>query len=301
MDQEHALRDLLGRLGLDAAPAPDRSDGEHCLGHPPLEQSSPVYGGHLAAQALAAAGRTVPAGLPVHSVHCFFLRPALPTAPFGYRVDRVRDSASFATRRVQATQRGREVFALTASFHRPDPGLGHQDPMPSVPAPEDLPTYEERLTKAFGEVMQPLGKPYELRFAGPLSFDVEKDPSLVSSRNRVWVRTKGAVPPEASAERERLLHDCLLVYVCDVTMLETVLLRHGISWFHASGRSVDYTVWIHRPFRADEWLLCDLESPVASGGRGLVLGRVFTRDGALVATLAQEGLIRVSDGHGTLG
>ncbi|MGW7004384.1 acyl-CoA thioesterase [Streptomyces sp. NPDC054933] len=299
MDQERALLGLLGLL--DLGPAPDQGDGEHFLGRPPLEQSSPVYGGHLAAQALAAAGRTVSAGLPVHSVHCFFLRPALPTAPFDYRVERVRDSASFATRRVHATQRGREVFALTASFHRPEPGLGHQDPMPPVPDPEGLPTYEERLTKAFGKVTQSLGKPYELRFVGPLSFDAEKDPSLLSSRTQVWVRAKGELPSEATADRERLLHACLLVYVCDVTMLETVLVQHGVSWFHASGRSVDYTVWIHHPFRVDDWLLCALETPVASGGRGLVLGRVFTRDGVLVATLAQEGLIRVSSGHGAVG
>ncbi|MGW2364600.1 acyl-CoA thioesterase [Streptomyces sp. NPDC001667] len=301
MDQERALRDLLGLLDLDPGPAADQGGGERFLGRPPLEPSSPVYGGHLAAQALAAAGRTVPDGLPAHSVHCFFLRPALPTAPFDYRVERVRDSGSFATRLVRATQRGREVFTLTASFHRLEPGLGHQDPMPPVPDPQDLPTYEERLTEAFGEVMQPLGKPYDLRFVGPLSFDVEKDPSLVSRRTQVWVRATGELPPEATADRERHLHACLLVYVCDVTMLETVLVQHGVSWFHASGRSVDYTVWIHHPFRADDWLLCALETPVASAGRGLVLGRVFTRDGLLVATLAQEGLIRVSSGHGTLG
>ncbi|ARZ72408.1 acyl-CoA thioesterase [Streptomyces albireticuli] len=297
MDRERALPDLLGLLDL----APGEGGGHHFVGPPPVEPSVPVYGGHLAAQALAAAGRTVSAGLPVHSTHGFFLRPALPSEPFDYRVEEVRDSASFATRRVLATQRGREVFAMTASFHRPEPGLGHQDPMPPVPAPETLPAYEERLTEAFGAVMQPLGKPYELRFVGPLSFDAEKDPSLASPRTQVWVRAEAGLPDGATADGERLLHSCLLVYVCDVTMLETVLVRHGISWFHAHGRSVDYTVWIHRPFRADDWLLCALESPVAAGGRGLVLGRVFTRDGVLVATLAQEGLIRVSSGHGTPG
>ncbi|MFC6986204.1 acyl-CoA thioesterase [Streptomyces cirratus] len=304
MDQERALLDLLGLLDPDPEPAPDRSDGERFLGRPPLERSSPVYGGHVAAQALAAAGRTVSAGLAVHSVHCSFLRPALPTVPFDHGVERVRDSGSFATRRVHTTQRGREVFTLTASFHRPEPGLGHQDPMPPVPDPECLPTYEERLTKAFGEVTQSLGKPYELRFVGPLSFDAEKDRSQVSSRTQVWVRAKGDVPSEATADRERLLHACLLVYVCDVTMLETVLVRHGVSWFHATGWSIDYTVWIHRAFRVDDWLLCALETPVASGGRGLVLGRVFTREGVLVATLAQEGLIRIRDGRdgqGALG
>ncbi|MCD9195252.1 acyl-CoA thioesterase [Streptomyces albireticuli] len=299
MDRERALLDL-----LDLAPGggtPGRGEGVHFVGRPPLEQSVPVYGGHLAAQALAAAGRTVPAALPAHSVHCSFLRPTLPSAPFEYRVEKVRNSASFATRRVHATQHGLEVFDLTASFHRPGPGLDHQDPMPPVPDPESLPTYEERLTTAFGEVMQPLGKPYELRFVGPLSFDTEKNPSLSSPRTRVWVRAEGELPDETAAGGARLLHACLLVYVCDVTMLETVLVRHGISWFHADGRSVDYTVWIHRPFRADDWLLCALETPAASGGRGLVLGRVFTRAGVLVATLAQEGLIRVSAGHGALG
>lgn len=273
---------------LDVDPLPGEGDGERFLGRPPLAPSSPVYGGHLAAQALAAAGRTVPAGLDAHSVHGFFLRAALPGTPFVYRVERVRDSASFATRRVSALQQGQEVFALTASFHRPEAGLGHQDAMPSVPDPEVLPTYEERLSEAFGAVMQPLGTPYELRFAGPLSFDVEKDPSLVSDRTEVWVRA-GARPPDDA----RLLHACLLVYVCDVVMLDTVLVRHGVSWLNASGWSVDYTVWLHGPLRADDWLLCALETPVASEGRGLVLGRVFTREGTRVATLAQEGLIRV--------
>ncbi|KPI10145.1 Choloyl-CoA hydrolase [Actinobacteria bacterium OK074] len=283
MDRDRTLLEL-----LDLDPLPEEGDGERFRGRPPLEPSAPVYGGHLAAQALAAAGRTVPAGLDAHSVHCFFLQAALPGTPFVYRVERVRDSVSFTTRRVCALQHGQVVFSLTASFHRPEPGLGHQDPMPSVPDPEALPTYEERLSEAFGAVMQPLGKPYELRFAGPLSFDVEKDPSLVSSRTEVWVRTEARPPEDA-----RLLHACLLVYVCDVTMLDTVLVRHGVSWLHASGWSVDYTVWIHGTFRADDWLLCALETPVASGGRGLVLGRVFTRGGTLVATLAQEGLIRV--------
>ncbi|GAA1930166.1 acyl-CoA thioesterase [Streptantibioticus ferralitis] len=297
MDQEHTLLDLLGLLDLD----PDPDDGDHFLGRPSLGQSSPVYGGHMAGQALAAAGRTVSAELPVHSVHCSFVRPALPAIPFGYGVERVRDSTAFATRRVRATQHGREVFALTASFHRPEPGLTHQDPMPRVPDPEDLPTFEDRLTTAFGEVMRPLGNPYELRFVGPLSFDMEKDPSLASPRTQVWVRVKGELPAEAAVGREHLLHACLLAYLSDVTMLETVLVRHGISWLRASGRSIDHTLWLHRPFRADDWLLCAHESPAAFGGRALVLGRVFTRDGVLVATLAQEGLLRVSGGQEDVG
>lgn len=299
MDQERALLDLLGLLDLDRLP--DRGEDKHFRGPAPLEPSSPVYGGHLAAQALAAAGRTVSGGLDVHSVHASFHRPAVPGAPFEHRVESVKDSTAFATRRVCTGQRGREVFSLTASFHRPEPGLTHQDPMPPVPAPDDLPTYEERLSKAFDAQVSPLGKPYDQRFVGPLSFDVEKDPSLASARTQVWLRTKGELPPGAGGDREQLLHACLLVYVCDVTMLETVLVRHGVSWFHASGRSIDYTVWIHRPFRADDWLLCSHETPVAAGGRGLVLGRVFTRDGILAATLAQEGLLRVSGGRGEHG
>ncbi|WP_171165629.1 acyl-CoA thioesterase II [Streptomyces sp. I05A-00742] len=299
MDQERALPGLPGLLDLDAVPGAE--DGEHFLGPPPPEPSSPVYGGHVAAQALAAAGRTVPDGLRAHSVHCSFVRPAVPNTPFDHRVERVRGSAAFATRRVYATQRGREVFALTASFHRGAPGLDHQDAMPQVPMPEELPTYEERLTTSFGEPFQSLGKPYELRFVGPLSFDAEKDPSLASPRTRIWVRAKDALPAGATADRAHLLHACLLTYLTDVTMLETVLVRNGISWLRATGSSLDHTVWIHRPFRADEWLLCAHETPAAAGGRGLVLGRVFTRDGTLVATLAQEGLIRVNDGSGSAG
>ncbi|MBD0742653.1 acyl-CoA thioesterase II [Streptomyces sp. CBMA152] len=163
MDQERTPPDLLGLLDLGAA-----LDGgeDRFVGRPPREQTSPVYGGHSAAQALAAAGCTVSGELPVHSVHGFFVRPAMPTVPFDHHVERVRDGASFATRRIRTTQRGREVFSLTASFHRPEPGLDHQDPTPPVPGPESLQTYEERLTKAFGTVTQPLGTPYELRSSG---------------------------------------------------------------------------------------------------------------------------------------
>ncbi|MBH1934177.1 thioesterase family protein [Streptomyces sp. AV19] len=296
MEQQHALLEL---LDLDAVPDP--GCGEHFLGRPALEQSSPVYGGHLAAQALAAAGRTVAGGLRAHSVHCSFIRPAAPGIPFDYRVERVRSGAAFATRRVYAAQCGLEVFALTASFHRGRPGLDHQDEMPEVPKPEDLPTYEERLTASFGEPFQSLGKPYELRFVGPLSFDAEKDPSLSSPWTRIWVRVKDELPAEATADDAHLLHACLLAYLTDVTMMETVLVRNGISWLRVTGSSIDHMVWIHRPFRADEWLLCAHETPAASRGRGLVLGRVFTQDGTLVATLAQEGLIRLNDSFGEPG
>lgn len=299
MDQERALPDLPGLLDLD--PVPGGEDGEHFLGQPSPDRSSPVYGGHVAAQALAAAGRTVPDGLRAHSVHCSFVRPAVPDIPFDHRVERVRSSAAFATRRVYTAQRGREVFALTASFHRGAPGLDHQDEMPRVPAPEELPAYEERLTAAFGEPFQSLGKPYELRFVGPLSFDLEKDPSLATPWTRIWVRLKDELPAAATADRAHLLHACLLTYLTDVTMLETVLVRNGVSWLRVVPSSIDHTVWIHRPFRADEWLLCAHESPAASQGRGLVLGRVFTRDGTLVATLAQEGLLRLNGGTGERG
>jgi acyl-CoA thioesterase II len=293
------LEYLLGLLDLEPiGPGPD-STGSACFrGRPPREGTIPVYGGHLAAQALAAAGRTVSPARHPSSLHSYFLRPAHPKAPIDYRVDTVSDTQSFAARRVSAAQGGREVFSLAASFHQPEAGPSHQDPMPEVPDPETLPTYEERLTKALGQHVEPLGKPYELRFVGPLSLDAARDPALRSSRTRVWVRTDGQFPAAATDEHPQLFHSCLAAYISDSTLMETVLTGLGLSWLTDVTRagSLDHAMWFHRPFRADEWLLYDQRSPVTSGARALVGGRLFTRDGRLVASCTQEVLLRVAPG-----
>jgi len=259
-------------------------------GRSPDERVQRVFGGQVAGQALVAAGRTVPEDRPVHSLHAYFIRPGDPAVPLVYTVDRVRDGRSFTTRRVTAVQHGKAIFTLSASFHHPEPGLEHAMPMPSVPAPEELRTDAERIAEALG---QPLpasftDSPIDLRSVGPLSMEVDKDPSLYTGRHLVWLRVKERLPDDP------LLHVCLMTYASDLTLLETVLLEHGVGWLDWSGASLDHAMWFHRPFRADQWLLYAQESPVAAGGRGLARGEVFTAEGELVVSVVQEGLVRLN-------
>lgn len=288
------------------SPGPNSTASACFRGRPPREGTMPVYGGHLVAQALAAAGRTVSPAHHPNSLHAYFLRPAHPDAPIDYRVDTALTTQSFAARRVLAAQGGREVFSLAVSFHRPETGPSRQDPMPQVPDPQTLPTYEERLTKALGQHVEPLGKPYELRFVGPLSLDAARDPALRSSSTSVWVRTDGRLPDAATdgqlphdaaiGGHPQLLHSCLAAYISDSTLMESVLTGLGLSWLTDVTRagSLDHAMWFHRPFRADEWLLYEQRSPVTFGARALAGGRFFTRDGRLVASCTQEVLLRVA-------
>jgi acyl-CoA thioesterase-2 len=258
-------------------------------GRSPEEQVQRVFGGQVAGQALVAAGRTVPADRPVHSLHAYFIRPGDPAVPLVYTVDRVRDGRSFTTRRVSAIQHGRAIFTLSASFHRDEPGPVHSDPMPEVPPPDEIPKTIDRLEKLFGTLpAQFRESPIDLRSVGPLTFEAERDPSLRTTRNLVWLRVEGELPDDP------LLHVCLMTYASDLTLLDSVLLGHGLSWADGktSGASLDHAMWFHRPFRADRWLLYAQESPVAAGGRGLARGEVFTADGDLVVSVVQEGLIR---------
>jgi len=259
-------------------------------GRSPDERVQRVFGGQVAGQALVAAGRTVPEDRPVHSLHAYFIRPGDPAVPLVYTVDRVRDGRSFTTRRVTAVQHGKAIFTLSASFHHPEPGLEHAMPMPSVPAPEELRTDAERIAEALG---QPLpasftDSPIDLRSVGPLSMEVDKDPSLYTGRHLVWLRVKERLPDDP------LLHVCLMTYASDLTLLPTVLMQHGVGWLDWSGVSLDHAMWFHRPFRADQWLLYAQESPVAAGGRGLARGEVFTAEGELVVSVVQEGLVRLN-------
>jgi acyl-CoA thioesterase II len=261
-------------------------------GRSPSDRRQRVFGGQVAGQALVAAGRTVPAERPVHSLHAYFIRPGDPAVPIVYLVDRVRDGRSFTTRRVSAIQHGKTIFILSASFHHAEPGPAHAAPMPQVPPPESVLPAAERLAKLPGAPPRRLFKdnPIDLRVIGPLTYEAQLDPSLRTDRNLVWLRADGDLPDDP------LLHVCLMTYASDMTLLDTVLLRHGLSWAdgHTSGASLDHAMWFHRPFRADRWLLYAQDSPAAGGARGLARGEVFTREGDLVVSVVQEGLIRTS-------
>jgi len=245
-------------------------------GRSPDERRQRVFGGQVAGQALVAAGRTVPADRPVHSLHAYFIRPGDPAVPIVYLVDRVRDGRSFTTRRVSAVQHGEAIFTLSASFHHPEPGPEHADPMPAAPPPETI----ERVWQ---------DSPIDLRPAGPMSAEAARDPSLRTTRNLIWLRVDGDLPDDP------LLHVCLMTYASDMTLLDSVLTGHGLSWVdgRTSGASLDHAIWFHRPFRADRWLLYAQESPVACGARGLARGQVFTAAGELVVSVMQEGLVRI--------
>jgi acyl-CoA thioesterase II len=262
-------------------------------GRSPDERVQRVFGGQVAGQAMVAAGRTVPADRPVHSLHAYFIRPGDPAVPLVYMVERVRDGRSFTTRRVSCIQHGETIFTLSASFHRPEPGFEHATQMPDVAPAESVTPTLERLEKLFGPLDERYERmfrrnPIELRFPGPLTVEAERDPSLRTTKNMVWLRVDGELPDDP------LLHACLMTYASDMTLLDSVLLAHGLSWIDGRtiGASLDHAMWFHRPFRADQWLLYSQESPVAYGARGLARGQVFTADGQLVVSVVQEGLIR---------
>jgi acyl-CoA thioesterase II len=257
---------------------------------PEGERRQRVFGGQVAGQALVAAGRTVPSDRPVHSLHAYFIRPGDPAVPLVYVVEPVRDGKSFTTRRVTAIQHGKTIFTLSASFHRSEPGFEHADAMPTVPGPDDVEPTADRLRRLYGPTADEYTwpNPIDIRHVGPLTAEASRDPSLITSRNVVWLRADGDLPDDP------LLHVCLMTYASDMTLLDTVLLAHGTSWSDGliTGASLDHAMWFHRPFRADRWLLYVQDSPVASGARGLARGEVFTRDGELVVSVVQEGLLR---------
>ncbi|AOR34148.1 acyl-CoA thioesterase II [Streptomyces fodineus] len=259
-----------------------------------------VFGGQVAAQALVAAGRTVPADRPAHSLHAYFLRPGDPGAPIVYTVDRIRDGRSFTTRRVVAVQHGKPIFHLSASFQVYEEGLEHQAPMPASPDPATLPTSQERM-RGYGHLAPEVVEKFlEAREAIDLRY-VEEPPygqfgEPREPHSQVWFRTNGKLD---CAFDEPLLHVVLATYVSDMTLLDSVLLAHGRGGWAVGdvvGASLDHAMWFHRPFRADEWLLYDQESPSAHGGRGLGQARIYTQDGRLAITVIQEGVVRVPRG-----
>jgi acyl-CoA thioesterase II len=252
-----------------------------------------VYGGQALGQALAAAIETVAPDRRVHSLHAYFLRPGDVARPIVYEVDRIRDGRAFTTRRVVANQDGPAIFAMSCSFQLDEPGFEHQSEMPPAPAPETLPTEQQRLapflTTAPDAVRAHLlaERAFEVRTADSIGDDPFA-PVRGEPRRLTWIRAVDALPDQPA------LHACLLAYVSDYHFGTTALAPHGVSWLSPSVQlaSIDHVMWFHRPFRCDDWLLHVIESPTAQAARGLVRGAVFTRDGRLVASTAQEGLIR---------
>ena len=262
-------------------------------GFSPAEQKIRVFGGQVAAQALVAAGRTVGSGTgadrPVHSLHAYFLRPGDPRIPILYQVDRIRDGRSFTTRRVAAIQKGEAIFHLSASFQVHEDGVSHQLQMPAVPDPETLPTWDEVMapyTGTFGDPYRQRPRPIDVRHVGP-PIRTTPDSEPRPPAHMMWLRADGKLPEDP------LLHACLVAYASDMTLLDTIMLPHGLIWTEGGSQaSLDHAMWFHRPFRADEWLLYDQRSPTAANARGLATGTIFTRDGVLSASVVQEGLIR---------
>jgi acyl-CoA thioesterase-2 len=253
----------------------------------PNEERQRVFGGQVAAQSLMAAGRTVDTGRP-HSLHAYFLRPGDPSVPILYEVDRIRDGRSFTTRRVVAIQHGRAIFNMSASFHVEESGLSHQFPMPDAPDPESLDSLATQLEPYRDALEGWFERPHPIdqRFIGGLPFTpgASHEPA-----QRLWIRADGTLPDDS------LVHACIATYASDMSLFDAMLAPHDVKWDDVNfmGASLDHCMWFHRPFRADEWLLFDTDSPSAYGARGIARGLMFTRGGDLVVSMVQEGLMRV--------
>jgi acyl-CoA thioesterase II len=249
-----------------------------------------VFGGQVAGQALVAAGRTVPEDRHVHSLHSYFIRPGDPSVPIVYEVDRVRDGRSFSTRRTIAIQHGKPIFALSASFQLEQPGIEHEPRMPDVPDPETLPTFEQRIAHApeLPNFFRSRPRPIEMRHVDDPPWE-QRANGPRAGPHRVWMRARGTLPDDP------LLHVCVLTFASDMTLLDSVLIRHGLasSLDPVNMASLDHAMWFQRRFRADEWFLYSTKSPAAAGGRGLATGRFFSRDGQHLVSVVQEGMIRV--------
>ncbi len=257
-------------------------------GTQPNEERQRVFGGQVAAQALMAAGRTVEHGQ-VHSLHSYFLRPGDPTVPILYEVDRIRDGRSFTTRLVVAVQHGRAIFNLSASFHdHEEGGFDHQFPMPEVPDPESLAPLSVRLEPWKNELAEWFDRPHPIdqRHIGELPWHRQ---GVGDPYQRLWIRADGTLPDDP------LLHACVAAYASDMSMLDTVLAPLDVRWDDTDfmGASLDHCMWFHRPFRMDEFMLYDMDTPVAAQGRGLARGFLFDRAGRLCVSLVQEGLARL--------
>ncbi|MFB9659876.1 acyl-CoA thioesterase [Glycomyces mayteni] len=249
-----------------------------------------VFGGQVAGQALVAAGRTVPADRHVHSLHGYFVRPGNADKPIIYQVEDIRDGRSFSVRRTVALQGGQTIFFMSASFHTGERGLEHADPAPpDLPAPESIPPLSEQLKSHPDRLgmWARVPRPIDVRYFGGSGFSASGErPAL--ERQRVWMKADGVLPDDP------LIHVCVLTYASDLTLLDSVLSRHGAVWGPGGylGTSLDHAMWFHRPFRFDDWVLYDSVSPTAADGRGLAQGRFFDAAGQYIASATQEGLLR---------
>jgi acyl-CoA thioesterase II len=250
-----------------------------------------VYGGQVLGQALVAANRTVDTGRTAHSLHGYFLLAGDPANPIDYEVERLRDGGSFTTRRVTARQSGQSIFAMIASFHKHEPGFTHQTDMPDVPGPDDLPAMSEVLTRPGSRAPKTMQgyyakeRPIEIRLVGTERYFGTEG---LEPRQCFWFKVREPLPESVG------LHQAILAYASDFAILDTSLIAHGKLMFdpHMQLASLDHALWLHRPFRTDDWLLYVLESPTAGFARGFSRGAFYTQDGQLVASVAQEGLVR---------
>lgn len=249
-----------------------------------------VFGGQVLAQSIVAATRTVGTQRPIHSMHGYFLRPGDVNFPITFSVDRIHDGRSFSTRRTQAYQNGLPILSMIASFQIEDTGLEHQGGMPTgLPDPESLPSSADQLEDVQHPVAQYWAsqRPFDMRhIPSPIYLSVEGEHV---AHQAVWFRSVGELPDDPA------LHRAALAYASDYTIMEPIMRRHGVAWADPGikAASLDHAMWWHRPARVDEWLLYIQESPSASGGRGLALGRIYSRDGRLVASVAQEATLRL--------
>jgi acyl-CoA thioesterase II len=278
-----AIADLLSILDLEPL------EVNLFRGRSPQSGWQRVFGGQVIGQALVAALRTVE-NRPPHSMHAYFMLPGDPKVPIIYEVDRIRDGKSFTTRRVVAIQHGHAIFTTAISFHADEASFSHQANMPEVPGPDDLPS-EGDIKARLPMMPDPVRRyfererPIELR---PVEFSRYLGVKSEEAKFHVWIRATGRLPDEPA------IHQCVLAYASDMTLLDSALIPHGRTVFERRimAASLDHALWFHRPFRADDWMLYAQDSPNLSGARGFSRGLIFARDGTLVASVAQEGLLR---------
>jgi len=280
--------DLLGLLDLEVI------EVNLFRGESPPSRWPRVFGGQVIGQAMVAACRTVEGRLP-HSLHAYLILPGDPSVPIVYQVTRLRDGRSFTTREVTAIQHGNAIFSMIVSFTKDEPGaFDHQDEMPKVPSADDLSPEKMRANPLIAAAPPYIRRffegtsrrPVEMR---PVEFERYLGKNVPDGRINMWMRTTVELPDDPA------IHLCALAYASDMALLDTVVARHGQTFFQDNimAASLDHAMWFHRPFRADEWLLYSQESPNANSSRGLARGLIFRPDGTLVATVAQEGLVRV--------
>ena len=288
-----ALQDVLDLLDLEPI------EINMFRGISPAEGWQRVYGGQVIGQALVAASRTVEDENRIaHSLHGYFLRPGDTTIPIVYSVDRIRDGKSFNTRRVVAIQNGRPIFSMSVSFQIMEEGLHHQIPMPEAAAPKDCPSQEDLRKNYINDIPEEYRDnflnredPIEMRFQDGMN-DFKPDP--MPPHQRVWIRAVDKMPDDVR------LHQCVLAYASDMTLMDNAIRPHGIGWTEENFQtaSLDHAMWFHQPFRADEWLLYYQDSPYSGGARGFNRGSFFTREGQLIASASQEGLMRLHPPRG---